>query len=514
MLAPLVHRTRDQAEKKRRSTLPFMVVPSTAGETPVKPIAVWANKTQKSASLFGIDSPLFGATTATVLVGRPVSGGRRQRRGPPRPQSDAAARGRSCAGPWCGGGADGGAAAWRPAPRGGTLAASPDGRARRPPPSRRAAWVSCGSRRGGTAPTGVGREAARPSRPQGRRRCARGWGRPRRGGGQQVGKRVTKVGRRRPRRVGSLAGGKGRIAGGGGEQRPPVLGGGGARRRRRRVGRGRRRRLVEVRGGGGRQPPAAGRLDGCCPVARGGGRPPCDPVLGARRHGRRGGGRLGHPPGGLGARPALGARRRPLCGATEVSQQAQGHRLGRPTLGAAGPADVEAAPAVAARRVDAPAGGEGGRHRPVADRRRGSAGGGGRRHGGGGIHGARLGCRADTQDGKVGGRVGRARVCVGRMVLWSTRPPQMALERRGVVKEARRLYGKPLALCWQKRTTARAAAAQQWPLLYTHDAPDGGRPSQASAARAPRGSKAATSSAPRRAPSGAMLLSAASRGAT
>jgi len=44
-------------------TVLCMVVLSRAGETPVKPIAVWANQTQKSASLLGRDSPLFGATT-------------------------------------------------------------------------------------------------------------------------------------------------------------------------------------------------------------------------------------------------------------------------------------------------------------------------------------------------------------------------------------------------------------------------------------------------------------------
>jgi len=37
-----------------------------------------------------------------------------------------------------------------------------------------------------------------------------------------------------------------------------------------------------------------------------------------------------------------------------------------------------------------------------------------------------------------------------------------------------------------KGRPVQAAAAQQWPLLYTHDAPHGGRPSQASAARALR----------------------------
>jgi len=39
-----------------------MVVPSTAGEAPVQPIAVWANQTQNSACLLGMDSPRFGAT--------------------------------------------------------------------------------------------------------------------------------------------------------------------------------------------------------------------------------------------------------------------------------------------------------------------------------------------------------------------------------------------------------------------------------------------------------------------
>jgi len=41
----------------------FMVVASKAGEAPVKPIDVWANQTQKSASFLGLVSPLFGATT-------------------------------------------------------------------------------------------------------------------------------------------------------------------------------------------------------------------------------------------------------------------------------------------------------------------------------------------------------------------------------------------------------------------------------------------------------------------
>jgi len=43
-----------------------MVVAPKAGEAPVKPIDVWANKTQKLASLIGLDSPLFGATTITL----------------------------------------------------------------------------------------------------------------------------------------------------------------------------------------------------------------------------------------------------------------------------------------------------------------------------------------------------------------------------------------------------------------------------------------------------------------
>jgi len=42
---------------------PHMVVAPKAGEAPVKPIDVWANQTQKRASLLGLDSPLFGATT-------------------------------------------------------------------------------------------------------------------------------------------------------------------------------------------------------------------------------------------------------------------------------------------------------------------------------------------------------------------------------------------------------------------------------------------------------------------
>jgi len=43
-----------------------MVVPAKAGETPVQPITVWANQTQKSASLLGRDSPLVGGTTIAV----------------------------------------------------------------------------------------------------------------------------------------------------------------------------------------------------------------------------------------------------------------------------------------------------------------------------------------------------------------------------------------------------------------------------------------------------------------
>jgi len=43
-----------------------MVVAPKAGEAPVKPIDVWANQTQKSASLLGLDSPLFGATTIAM----------------------------------------------------------------------------------------------------------------------------------------------------------------------------------------------------------------------------------------------------------------------------------------------------------------------------------------------------------------------------------------------------------------------------------------------------------------
>jgi len=38
---------------------PGRVVPAKAGETRVKPIAVWANQTQKSASLLLLDSPHF-----------------------------------------------------------------------------------------------------------------------------------------------------------------------------------------------------------------------------------------------------------------------------------------------------------------------------------------------------------------------------------------------------------------------------------------------------------------------
>jgi len=43
-----------------------MVVAPKAGEAQVKPIDVWANQTQKSASLLGLDSPLFGATTIEI----------------------------------------------------------------------------------------------------------------------------------------------------------------------------------------------------------------------------------------------------------------------------------------------------------------------------------------------------------------------------------------------------------------------------------------------------------------
>ena len=46
-----------------------MVVAPKAGEALVKPIDVWANQTQKSASLLGLDSPLFGATTIRVSEG-------------------------------------------------------------------------------------------------------------------------------------------------------------------------------------------------------------------------------------------------------------------------------------------------------------------------------------------------------------------------------------------------------------------------------------------------------------
>ena len=54
-----------------------MVVAPKAGEAPVKPIDVWGNQTQKRASLLGLDSPLFGATTIRRLDskerGRPAS---------------------------------------------------------------------------------------------------------------------------------------------------------------------------------------------------------------------------------------------------------------------------------------------------------------------------------------------------------------------------------------------------------------------------------------------------------
>jgi len=40
-----------------------MVVPSKSGEAPVTPIDVRANQTQISASLFGMDSPLFSQAT-------------------------------------------------------------------------------------------------------------------------------------------------------------------------------------------------------------------------------------------------------------------------------------------------------------------------------------------------------------------------------------------------------------------------------------------------------------------
>jgi len=58
----------DSAQRVRKKKIKgdghcAMVVPSKAGEAPVKPNAIWANKTQKCASLLGMDSPLFGATT-------------------------------------------------------------------------------------------------------------------------------------------------------------------------------------------------------------------------------------------------------------------------------------------------------------------------------------------------------------------------------------------------------------------------------------------------------------------
>jgi len=66
-----------------------MAVPSKAGEALVKQIDVWANQSQKNASLLGMDSSLFGATTieVSVCVQRPVvwmggggGGGRRESR--------------------------------------------------------------------------------------------------------------------------------------------------------------------------------------------------------------------------------------------------------------------------------------------------------------------------------------------------------------------------------------------------------------------------------------------------
>jgi len=47
-----------------------MAVPATAGETPVKPIAVWANQTQNGASLLGLDFRLFLGTTIAFPVSR------------------------------------------------------------------------------------------------------------------------------------------------------------------------------------------------------------------------------------------------------------------------------------------------------------------------------------------------------------------------------------------------------------------------------------------------------------
>ena len=51
-----------------------MVVAPKAGE---EPIDVWANQTQKSASSLGLDSPLFGATTITMLLGMEICRARR-----------------------------------------------------------------------------------------------------------------------------------------------------------------------------------------------------------------------------------------------------------------------------------------------------------------------------------------------------------------------------------------------------------------------------------------------------
>jgi len=59
-----------------RTALVAMVIPSKAGEAPVKPIDVWANQTKNKASLLGVDSPLFGATTMAYCQGCATSLGR------------------------------------------------------------------------------------------------------------------------------------------------------------------------------------------------------------------------------------------------------------------------------------------------------------------------------------------------------------------------------------------------------------------------------------------------------
>jgi len=52
----------------------LMVAAPKAGEAPIQPIDVWANQTQKRASLLGLDSPLFGATTIAFCTTTDVLG--------------------------------------------------------------------------------------------------------------------------------------------------------------------------------------------------------------------------------------------------------------------------------------------------------------------------------------------------------------------------------------------------------------------------------------------------------